>query len=96
MASQRNHRGFTRLDALVAGAVCLVLVLLVPVLLAEPRAQSARVVCAANLSQIGKTMFVYANDNETALPRAGGPSTTLGSACELGRFQSVHSLRARG
>jgi hypothetical protein len=36
-------------------------------------------VCAANLSQIGKTMFLYAADNEGGLPRSGGRSTTWGA-----------------
>jgi hypothetical protein len=78
MTMQRNRRGLTRLDALVVGSVGLVLVLLVPVLLAKPRERSSRVVCASNLAQIGKTMFVYAGDNEGALPRAGSPTTTWG------------------
>jgi hypothetical protein len=98
MASQRNHRGFTQLDALAVGAVCLVLVLLAPVLPAEPRAQSARVVCAANLSQIGKTMFVYANDHDAALPRVGGPSTRWGAVANWAALnrQMAYGLAADG
>ncbi len=64
---------------LVAGVVCLVLVLLVSMLHAMTREHYFRTVCAAHLAEIGKTMFVYANDNETALPRAGGPTTTWGA-----------------
>lgn len=67
-----------RVDVLVAVALCLLLILLVPVLMAKLREQSIRRVCAANLSQIGKTMFLYANDYKGALPRAGGPTTTWG------------------
>jgi len=78
MAKQRGSRGFTRIDALAAGAACLVLILLATVLLAKPRERSSRVLCASNLGQIGKIMFVYAADNEGALPRAGGPTTTWG------------------
>ena len=78
MAEKRNLRGFTRADALVAGVMCLVLVLLVPVLLGKPRERSIRMVCAANLAQIGKTMFIYANDYEGILPRAGGRTTMWG------------------
>jgi len=78
MAEKRNLRGFTRADALVAGVMCLVLVLLVPVLLGKPRERSIRMVCAANLAQIGKTMFIYANDYEGILPRAGGRTTIWG------------------
>lgn len=78
MAIQRKHRGFTRLDALVVAAVCLAFVLLVPVLHAMTQEHYFRTVCAARIAEIGKTMFVYANDNETALPRAGGPTTSWG------------------
>lgn len=78
MAEKRGLRGFTRLDALVSGAACLVLVLLVPVLLGKPRERSVRMACAANLAQIGKTTFVYAADYEGVLPRAGGATTRWG------------------
>jgi prepilin-type processing-associated H-X9-DG protein len=79
MAERWNRRGVTRVDVLVAGAVCLLLIVLVPVLLAKPREQSIRQLCGANLAQIGKTMLAYANDYQGALPRAGGPTTTWGS-----------------
>jgi hypothetical protein len=78
MVEKHNQRGFTRIDALVAGVACLVLVLLASVLLGRPRERSIRTVCAANLAQIGKTMFVYANDYEGVLPRAGGRNTMWG------------------
>ena len=60
------------------GAVCLLLIVLVPVLLAKPREQSIRRLCGASLAQIGKTMLVYANDYEGTLPRAGGSNTAWG------------------
>jgi hypothetical protein len=93
MASQRNHRGFTRLDALVAGVICLVLVLLVSTLHAMTREHYFRTVCAAHIAEIGKTMFVYAADNETALPRAGGPSTSWGW---LANFAALNRQMAYG
>jgi len=68
----------TRADALVAGAVCLFLLILLPVLLTKPREQSARQLCGANLAQIGKAMLMYARDHNGALPRAGGPTSTWG------------------
>ena len=70
MAERWNLKRFTRADALVVGVICLLLVVLVPVLLAKPREQSIRQLCAANLAQIGKTMLAYANDYQGALPRA--------------------------
>lgn len=98
MTKQRGLRGFTRIDALVAGAACLVLVLLVPFLLAKPRERSSRTLCASNLAQIGKIMFVYAADNEGALPRAGGPTTLWGPVLSwMGMTRhSVYGLNADG
>ena len=56
------------------GVVRLVLVLLVSTLHAMTREHYFRTVCAAHLAEIGTTMFVYATDNETALPRTpAGP-----------------------
>jgi hypothetical protein len=78
MAERWNPKGLTRADVLVAGAACLLLTVLVPMLLAKPREQSIRQLCGANLAQIGKTMLVYANDYQGALPRAGGPTTVWG------------------
>jgi hypothetical protein len=78
MAKQRRLRGFTRIDALVAGVACLVLVLFVSALHAMTQEHHFRTVCAAHLADIGKTMFLYAGDNEGALPKAGGRTTTWG------------------
>lgn len=78
MAEQRSLKRITRADALVVGLICLLLIVLVPLLLAKPREQSVRQVCGANLAQIGKTMLLYANDYQGALPRAGGPTSVWG------------------
>jgi len=78
MAEQRGLRRLTRADVVAIGAVCLLLILLVPVLFAKPREQAVRKVCAANLAQIGKAVLVYAGDNKGEFPRAGGRSTVWG------------------
>jgi len=101
MAEQRNLSRLSRVDAVVIAAVCLLLILLVPVLFARPREQAVRILCAANLAQIGKAMLMYAGDNDGVLPRAGGPSTVWGGtpncrrACsyaEVTREQSSSDL----
>jgi hypothetical protein len=79
MAEQYNSSRLSRPDVVAIVVACLLLILLVPVLLAKPREQAVRAVCAANLAQIGKAMFIYAGDNEGVLPRAGGPSTVWGA-----------------
>ncbi len=78
MAKQRGMRRLSRVDALVLAAACLLLVVLVPVLFAKPRERASRALCGANLGQIGKTMLIYANDYEGALPRPGGATTVWG------------------
>jgi hypothetical protein len=69
----------SRADAAAIAALCLLLILLVPVLFARPWEQAVRQVCAANLAQIGKAMLLYANDYEDELPRAGGRTTVWGA-----------------
>jgi hypothetical protein len=78
MAKPGGTRRLSRTDTLAIAAVCLLLVALVPVLLARPRERASRVLCGANLGQIGKAMFIYANDYDGVLPRAGGPTTMWG------------------
>jgi len=68
----------------VIAAICLLLILLVPVLFAKPREASVRRLCAANLTQIGKAMLVYAGDNEGDLPHAGGRNTVWGTMPAMG------------
>ncbi len=78
MAKQNGTRRLSRVDALALTASCLLLVVLVPVLFAKPRARASRVLCGANLGQIGKAMLIYANDYDGVLPHAGGRYTIWG------------------
>jgi hypothetical protein len=78
MARHGDTRGFSRADALVLAAACLLLVVLVPMLFAKPRERASRVLCGANLGRIGKTMLIYANDYDGVLPRPGGPTSMWG------------------
>ena len=98
MAEQRKSRGFTRVDALAVGVMCLVFVLLVPMLCAMTQEHYFRLVCGTNLSEVGKTMFIYANDYEDALPRAGGRNTAWGPVANwtsANRYQA-YALAADG
>ncbi len=86
MAEQGGVRRLSRADTLVATAVCVLLVALVPVLLATPRERASRVLCGANLGRIGKAMLIYANDYEGELPHPGTKYTTWGPLANwLGR-----------
>ena len=68
-----------RADVLVLAVLCVFLLMIVPALFARTREAEVRVVCGANLGQIGKAMLVYAEDYDGALPRTGGPSTAWGA-----------------
>jgi hypothetical protein len=51
------------------------LLLIWPMIGPRPRSTAFRMVCATNLSGIGKAMMLYANDYEDELPRAGVESS---------------------
>jgi prepilin-type processing-associated H-X9-DG protein len=93
MADRGNRKRLTRVDILVVAILCLVLILLVSVLFAKLRARATRVLCGANLAQIGKAMFIYANDYEGALPRAGGPTSVWGP---VPNFTAMNRYQAYG
>jgi hypothetical protein len=78
MAEQGGWKRPTRADVLVLIATGLAFVFLVSALWAQPREQAVRTLCATNLSQIGKAMFLYAADHKGELPRAGGPTSIWG------------------
>ena len=98
MAERWNWRRLTRADVLVVGGICLLLIILAPVLALRPREQSIRRLCGTNLAQIGKTMLVYANDHQGALPRAGGPTTRWGpvAMCATPNHPMAFGLDADG
>lgn len=76
--SEHTTRGLTRTDTLAIAVICLLLLILLPVLSATPREGAFRRLCEMNLSEIGKTMLLYANDHRDALPRVGDPNTVWG------------------
>lgn len=78
MAEKGNLKRLTRVDVVAVLAVCALVSLIVLPVFSGSRERSIRMVCKANLSQIGKAMLIYTGDYEGAFPRAGGPSTVWG------------------
>lgn len=83
----RQHgppRAFTLVELLVViGLIGLLIALLMPAL-SRARAQAKQVACASNLSQIGASLLMYANQSRGWLfpvgpPGADGRPTTLGT-----------------
>ncbi len=72
MTEQSKTRKLTRIDVLIVVFVCLFLPVVLPLACRRPRSDAYRMVCATNLSGIGKAMLIYSNDYDDELPRAGG------------------------
>ena len=73
-----KRQGFTLVELLVVIAIIALLMGILMPALSRVRQLAYRLVCGANLSGIGKTMLVYANDCDGELPRAGGRRSVWG------------------
>jgi type II secretory pathway pseudopilin PulG len=74
-----RRKCFTLVELLVViGIIAVLLGILLPALNAVKRS-AQRVVCASNLSGIGKAMALYANEYEGDFPRAGGADRQWGT-----------------
>ena len=75
----KTKKGFTLVELLVVIAIIAMLMSILMPSLARVRQLAFRMTCGTNLYGIGKAMFIYANDYENELPRAGGKESTLGT-----------------
>ena len=66
-----KRKGFTLIELLVVIAIIALLISILMPALARVRQIAYRMVCGTNLSGIGKSMMIYANDHEEEFPRAG-------------------------
>ncbi len=67
----KRRKGFTLVELLVVIAIIALLMGILMPALARVRAIAYRLVCGTNLSGIGKSMVIYANDWEDEYPSAG-------------------------
>ncbi len=68
----RRKKGFTLIELLVVISIIALLMGILMPALARVREVAYRLICGTNLSGIGKSMLVYANDHNERFPRAGG------------------------
>jgi prepilin-type N-terminal cleavage/methylation domain-containing protein len=66
-----RKKGFTLVELLVVIAIIALLMGILMPALARVRQLAFRMTCGTNLSGIGKSMLVYAHDNDDELPKAG-------------------------
>jgi len=69
-----TRRAFTLVELLVVIAIIALLMGLLMPALSRTRQMAYRMTCGTNLAGIGKAMMVYAHENDTKLPKAGGRS----------------------
>lgn len=86
-----KRKGFTLIELLVVIAIIALLMGILMPALARVRQLAYRMVCGTNLSGIGKSMMVYATDNEEEYPRAGGRASTWSSAGGITDWDSTGS-----
>jgi len=67
-----KRKGFTLVELLVVIAIIALLMGILMPALAKVRAIARRLVCGTNLSAIGKSILIYANEQDEEYPVAGG------------------------
>jgi prepilin-type processing-associated H-X9-DG protein/prepilin-type N-terminal cleavage/methylation domain-containing protein len=73
MESHDMKKSFTLIELLVVVAIIAVLVALLLPALAKARESARQTVCSTNLNQIGKGLFLFANDHGDRFPRTCDP-----------------------
>jgi len=78
-----KRKGFTLIELLVVIAIIALLMGFLMPALNEARNLALQLVCRSNMSGLGKTMEMYAADNEGTFPRAGGEGSIWTDADQL-------------
>ena len=75
MLQQDKAKKIGPVEALVLVFICLFALAVVLPATQMFQFEAYRIECGANLSQIGRSIFMYADDYDDNLPRSGGQST---------------------
>ncbi|MHC4456944.1 MAG: type II secretion system protein [Planctomycetota bacterium] len=67
-----RKKGFTLVELLIVISIIALLMAILMPALNRVRQMAYKMMCASNLSGIGKSMLIYSNENEEEYPRAGG------------------------
>ena len=81
-----KRKGFTLVELLVVIAIIALLMGILMPALTKVRAIARRLVCGTNLSAIGKSILIYANENDDDYPRAGGRSSIWDPDGQIARW----------
>jgi prepilin-type N-terminal cleavage/methylation domain-containing protein/prepilin-type processing-associated H-X9-DG protein len=97
----RDRKGFTLIELLVVIAIIAVLAAILFPIFAKAKAAAQQASCTQNLSQIGKSLRMYASDNDDCLPTnrplAGGvlqPQAQLADATIAATPHSINYVEA--
>ena len=69
-----KKKGFTLVELLVVIAIIALLMSILMPALSKVRKMANRIKCGSNISGLGKSMLIYANDNDEEFPVSGGRS----------------------
>jgi len=79
----RNRKGFTLIELLVVIAIIAVLAAILFPIFARAKAAAQQATCTQNLAQIGKSLRMYASDNDDTLPTNRNSTNVLAVQCQL-------------
>jgi prepilin-type N-terminal cleavage/methylation domain-containing protein len=89
-------KGFTLVELLVVIAIIAVLLGVLMPSLAKVRNMADRMVCSTRLSDVGKSMMMYAQEHAGKYPTAGTPASTWSTTGSIAKWDGKDSKEAYG
>jgi prepilin-type N-terminal cleavage/methylation domain-containing protein len=91
-----RRKGFTLVELLVVIAIIALLMGILMPALAKVRQIAYRMMCGTNLSGIGKSISVYAENNYGSYPKSGGRRGMWGTTGEIANWEALTPTDAYG